>query len=333
MRFLALFTALALLPACIIKDGGPTTHYGDQRTQSALRFGVTLDGAACEDVPEVASLHVHIEGDTAPVDLDVACPQSGELIYVPGFFPGDYAWTLSALDANGYLLYESTGTVTVFGGSPLVTADLAPADVNYGLLVFRWSFGALRERCEEVGVRDVQVTIGNASFTMDCAPESTDEGASFDVPPGMYAWSLVARGSEKDVLYAASGSIDIRAGETVNVDTALTARVVPPDPGELTVDWTFAGSHVCAAYEIEYVYVQLWSGSTPQLGDDDLGVKLPCSDQGVTVKPLMPGSYTVDLHGESRQGGRPVITFEALGVPVDVETAMATEVEVDLQAL
>src|SRR5690606_7832178 len=103
---------------------------------------------------------------------------------------------------------------------------------------------------------------------------------------------------------------------------ALTARVIPPDPGEIEVTWSFAGSPSCATYEIENVYVQVWSGDTPLLGEDDLGVRLPCAQHGVVVGPLDAGPYTLDLHGESRVAGRYEITFAALGVPTGVEKGM-----------
>lgn len=334
MRFLPAIAAAALLPACIVhEDHG--TRYGpvDHRTQVALRFEVLLNGLPCEDVPEVAAIRVTLDDPAGPVDVDVVCPQTGEQIYIPGFWPGTYPWRLSALDANGYLLYEAEGIVDVFEESPLVLADLVPADVGYGSLLFFWSFGRDHDRCAEVGVRDVEVSIGDAVFLMPCAPESFDEGAAFDVPAGMYTWSLVARGFEQDVLYVASGSVVVRAGETVDLDVALTARVVPPDPGQILLSWSFAGFTSCAVYEIENVYVQLWAGTEPLLGDDGLGIRLPCGQHEVVIDPLPAGTYTLDLHGESRRNGHAVIVFEALGVPVDVVTGMTTEINVDLKAL
>jgi hypothetical protein len=330
MRPLALIALAAVLPACIVHEDGPTV-YGppDNRSQFALRFDVLLDGYACEDVPEIDVIHVSIDGPSGTVDTDVPCPHTGEQIYLPGYF----RWSLAAIDANGYLLYEGEGMVDVIDRSPLVQVDLVPADTGMGALTFRWKFGAAGARCAEVGVRDVEVTIGDATFTMPCAPESADEGAAFDVPAGMYSWTLVARGSDVNVLYAATGTFVIRSGGVVDLTTVLTARVQPPDPGELLVSWTFDGFTSCAVYEVEWVYVQVWSGNTPLLGEDDLGVKLPCSQHEVLVSPLGAGPYSLDVHGEGRQGGHPQITFAALGVPVDVASGMTTEADVDLQAL
>jgi hypothetical protein len=330
MRALAAVFALAALPGCIIHgDGRPEYPPAGQDSRRAIFFEVLLDGLPCEEVPEVQLVLVTIGGE----EIEVQCPASGERIMIPGFPPGTYEWKLEAIDANGYLLYEGAGEVDVLDESPVVAADLAPAELGMGVLTFFWSFGSQGLRCDEVGVLDVEVTIGEATFVMPCAPESAAEGASFDVPAGMYEWTLTARGADPRLLYAASGRFVISAGESLDVIAVLPGRVVTAEPGELLVTWTFAGSFNCARYEIENVYVQLWNGDVGLLGDDDLGVKLACSEHQVSIARVTPGSYRLDLHGESRQGGTLEITFAAEGIPVVVESGMVTEVEVDLKAL
>jgi len=175
-----------LLMGCIYVD--ERGHKGD------VEFFWTLNSWQCSADPYVHRIRISIPGESLHNDGIYPCVQGGvEGIVLGRFYPGNYSYTVEALDFQGNLLYSKSGSFYV-NGYTSVYVDLVPVlpalRLSWNLVDNAW--GAYK--CREVDMLEVRVHvdgvhIGNFSCEEGESPRSISISG---VRPGV-ALSVEAR--------------------------------------------------------------------------------------------------------------------------------------------
>ena len=323
MRPVALALAAALSTGCVIHGDGPDgrRHIGEPGAPGVgdARFTVRLDGAACDAVPEVASLRVQLDGARIVVDELQDCPGEGDELVVADLPAGLYTWTILALDAEGFPLYDGTSTFEMVDGDESILADLRPAGAGTATVTFLWTFEG--ESCAEAGVEVVRVVYADVDAEVACAEPGAAEGVVIEgVAPGGGVYVLEGLPSSGEApTYRAQGTVgSLEPDVTVEVDLA---SVAPPSGETLEVVWTFAGQGSCPLAGVDRVRVVRRSGDTV-VADETT----PCSAGLVALSGLALGAYTLDAEALDAGGA---VRFATAAVAAQVEPG-TTRLVVDL---
>ena len=106
------------------------------------------------------------------------------------------------------------------------------------------------------------------------------------IAPGTYTVILNGIASDGMVYYAASSQVDVTTGQANDYTVDLVDNT-----GQLTVQWTFAGSSACGS--VSTVHVKILDANNNVLDDNTYN----CSDGGEVYDNAPAGGYTVDAQG------------------------------------
>ncbi|HEX5748257.1 MAG TPA: hypothetical protein VFZ09_18605 [Archangium sp.] len=182
--------------------------------------------------------------------------------------------------------------------------DPQPGDVS-----FFWNFsgGSAVGRCADVpDVKSVRLVIPGQTLTnggvQPCTNGGVDGVVVRDFAPGTYNYTLEALGYSNEVLYTGSGSFTVDGNEQVSTTLAPVTR--PPQPGDVTFLWAFAGGtspRFCADVpEVKSIRITI-PGQT--LLNGGIYSCTTAGVDGIILRNFASGSYgyTVDALGYSNE--------------------------------
>lgn len=355
-RILALLSVLALASGCIVHNNNSNNNYYPARGN--VTFSWTFAGGNCQATPDVASVTVEIPGQIIQPN-SFACLNNGfPAITLTDFDGGDYPYTVTAYDSQGYALFVASGTFTV-DGDVTVQVDLAPTSGANSYAWVSWGFGSAvhpesAPRCGTSAVGDyreipnVKVTIDGVETLYNC----TDgiNGAAVQtgyLSAGQHSITVEAvyAGSDpsQDYVYAgATGTLFTETGAPTSQSFTLQWVV-----GGTAVNWTFYSTDgsinypTCADAGVDTLRVNFFDLATQTYVYPDGDIfSCPADDSNLALyNGLPPGDYQVVVDAYSSAGGDllysntadiPEPTVEA-GVFVTAAQAYPTPIALDLQ--
>lgn len=198
-------------------------------------------------------------------------------------------------------MFQRAGLVAVVGllGSGCLIVNNKGATT--GDVRVAWSFNG-QTACDAAGVSQVQITLtSNSSTVASLGPSmaacSAHAFTISHVKDGDYTLQLDGVNSTNAIVYSASRTLVVTAGNTTDLGTLDLARLL----GELRVDWQFqmasppaAPTRDCAAAQVDDVQVVIMdtSGSTTAVFNDVTA----CLQGPASVVNLANGNYTVSLY-------------------------------------
>jgi hypothetical protein len=293
MRSSSILLVAALgLTSCVLRGGSNesnTESYGD------ITFYWTFGGHTCNQTPEVALLHITMDGADGPQILNPdpqgvanpyfkCSPASVDGVSLLSFAPGPYTFTIDALDSSNNVLYTTTGTLHV-NGSVNVNVDLSPVSTAGQMQVY-WRFHGASNAvipCASTGIADatpvtkVRVRIDSAAAQeLGCnqadSSGSLVQGWSWSEPAGSHQVTIdgiIVRPytdpttgvtqQQEQVWYSASQTVNVVAGQTtsnVNFDMLPVAAGAHFVPA-LADATTQAPYTTCAAAGVKAFWIDL----------------------------------------------------------------------------
>lgn len=107
---LAALLLLPFAPACYVSHNSYQSNYGD------ITFSWTFEGVGCSREKDIEYVHVIIPGESLDNDGYYYCSNNGyDGITLHDFAPGNYNYTLEAIDYDGTNSYTGYGSFTVNG--------------------------------------------------------------------------------------------------------------------------------------------------------------------------------------------------------------------------
>jgi len=259
------------------------------------------------------------------------------------YLAGRYTLTISGLDANGVVLYQTQQDITVQRGDNVLQIDVP--SVPGGSVSLNWTFGGLT--CAQAGVTSVRISVDGVLIT--------DQAGSVDVAcssGGVEGTSIspLSPGSHRIDLVGVRGAQPSYSRQNVQVtvaDRADTKAVVDLPPAQPTfatadVSWDalasgggFApgaqGAMTCAEAQVDVVRIFVdpnsnGSGGTfaGEVACDSSGV------QGAQVSPIPAGNHTFSISGIRNTILGPTLMYQTLHpASVRFEVGLLSNVDVD----
>jgi hypothetical protein len=262
------------------------------------------------------------------------------------YLAGRYTLTISGLDANGVVLYQTQQDITVQRGDNVLQIDVP--SVPGGSVSLNWTFGGLT--CAQAGVTSVRISVDGVLIT--------DQAGSVDVAcnsGGVEGTSILALspGSHRIDLVGVRGAQPSYSRQNVQVtvadraDTKVVVDLPPAQPTFATADvsWDalasgggFApgaqGAMTCAEAQVDVVRIALdpngnGTGGTPagEVACNRAGV------EGAQVSPIPDGIHTFAISGIRNTAGGQLLVYQTthpasarfvVGLLSNVDVAAAT---------
>ena len=270
-------------------------------SRSDLTLNWTFGGQVCT-LAGVSTIQVDIQGETLSPN-QFACVNPDNTIntgaYLGQYLHGNYNLTLSGLDGQGAILYQTVSAVTVGGGSNNVNLDAVRAVGSGGSATLRYTFAG--KNCAAANVSVVHISV-DGSVLVD-ANNNADLPCSQGGIDGVGISPLSAGGHVFDVVGLVGGQVAYaQQGISVNVvdgkDTAVTQNLpaATPTTGSAELTWSFVNGMTCAQAQVDSVHV-FFDPNPDGSGGVDAGT-VPCAASGVdgaTFDGLAPGNHTVAI--------------------------------------
>ena len=329
----ALFTA-TLLPAvgCIIV-APPDTQPGPPGDISFLWSFEGQSDCTAARVDEIDVLITDSDGNTAR-NLDrITCEGGG--LTIDNFDPGTYDVLVEAYNDRGTLLYEGTASVTVVSDTvtDIGVIELSRAgDATKGAIAFYWDFDG-EATCDGAGVNEIDIELVDESLntsvlerTEDCFGGGLVIG---DIEPGTYTFYIDAFDVNDTYLYAASVSVTVVAGQTLDLGILdLDPVGMSNEMGVLALDFGFIypanmAETDCATAGVDEVDVVLLDGPG---GSSVSRETIDCNANGVGVDlTLVPGEVHFYLEAYGAYDGGDVLLYDTADLSATVTANASNE--------
>jgi hypothetical protein len=220
------------------------------------------------------------------------------------FLAGPYTLTVSGLNANGTLLYQTTQDITIQRGANVVPIDVQA--VAPGSISLDWTFGGLS--CASAGVTSVRMSVDGAlikdqsgSVDVACTAGGIDGTSISPLSPGTHTIYLVGVRGGQPAYWQQNLQVSVVSGSDTNVRVDLPPA--QPTSGIADVSWDalasgggFAlgmqGAMTCDEAQVDVVTLALdpkpdGTGGTPvaQLACDNNGVEGTLISTGISAGP------------------------------------------------
>lgn len=312
--------------------GGSTAQPGN------ITFLWTLNGGACAQHTEVASVTVTIPGQTLANGGVYPCSTSGaDGITLTNFAAGAYTYTVEAKSAASTPLFRATGSTTV-NGDVTVNVDLAPVAGAPGAVQVSWTFppngASTTPTCAQAGVATVALGVDGA--TPADQPCSAGAGGNSvllqNLTAGVHSIELYGRDTNAFTYYRKASTFTIVGGTTASAAYGFDWAV-----GSLPLKWVLNDGTfdlTCAQAGVSQVRIDLQDSAGNYVYGSN-GVVVPCEaagTQGTLFQYLTADTYRVYLQAttgvtnyESNLTTPPSIAVTAGAFPVvDGSTASIT---------
>jgi hypothetical protein len=256
----------------------------------------------CADMTDVKSIHITIPGQTLANGGVYACNTAGvDGITLHDFAPGNYTYTLEAINYDGQVIFSGSGFFTV-NGNVLVTATLTPASGASSYAYISWSFPATgsssNPTCTQAGVVSVDASIDGGPWSrLDCALGwGSSQVATPYLTQGSHTLAFIAWSSGGQPYYSGEGTVVTRTGAPV----AASFQLKPV--GGMALRWElFDGFSYrsCAEAGLSGMLINLRNKATGVLVYGVAGDAQSCTGAPIIYSYLEPGDYEVYIRGMS----------------------------------
>jgi hypothetical protein len=292
IKTLVLFLSLAGLSSCVI-DNGP--YSGN------VQFTWTFAGLTCSNVPQVASVVINIPGEVLQDNGVYPCMTNNYPgIVLHDFYPGNYSFTIQAVDAYRTVLYAASGSFRV-NRDVLVTVDLSPTSAAPSYAYLTWSFPANsvspNPSCDQAGVDAVDVAIDSGQpQRYACSDGQTQPGVlSVPVSAGTHTISLAASSAAVGHSYPYYRLVSMLQTTTTPVSAAYALRWAV---GGVSVQWDISGSNCANVPTIQVNFRDANGNFLYGTSGDAQGCAGGLAPSGaIRYDYLPPGSYALTLQG------------------------------------
>src|SRR5712664_3289295 len=223
------------------------------------------------------------------------------------YLAGRYTVTISGLDANGVLLYQTQQEVMVQRGDNMLQIDVQR--VPGGSISLDWTFGGFT--CAQAGVTSVRISVDGVLITdqagsvdVACSAAGVDGTSISPLSPGMHRVDLVGvRGGQPS--YALQ---NVQVSVTDRRDTNVRVDLQPAQPTFATADvsWDALGSGggfvlgtqgamTCDEAQVEVVRIAL-DPNLDGTGGTIVG-QVACNTNGAQVSPIPAGVHIFSISG------------------------------------
>jgi len=259
------------------------------------------------------------------------------------FLAGTYAVTISGLDANGAVIYQTTQNIVVQRGNNLFQIDVQR--VPGGSVSLDWTFGGFT--CAQASVTSVRMSVDGVVITdqagsadVPCTANGVDGTSISPLAPGSHRIDLVGiRGGQ--AFYSLQ---NVQVSVVDRADTKVQVNLQPAQPTFATADvsWDplasnggFAlgslGAMTCSEAQVDVVRIFVdpnsnGSGGTfaGEVACDSSGV------QGAQVSPIPAGNHTFSISGIRNTILGPTLMYQTLHpASVRFEVGLLSNVDVD----
>jgi hypothetical protein len=239
------------------------------------------------------------------------------------YLAGQYSLTISGLDLDGGLLYQTQQVISIHRGDNVLAIDVPR--VPGGSISLNWTFGGLT--CAQAGVTSVRLSVDGVLITdqansvdVACSSAGVDGTSISPLAPGPHRIDLVGmRGAQPS--YSLS---NVQASVADRADTNVRVNLSPAQPTFATADvsWDalasgggFAlgtlGAMTCAEAQVDVVRIAL----DPN-GDGTGGTfagEVACDSDGVEgaqVSPIPAGTHTFAISGIRNTVAGPTLVYQ-----------------------
>jgi hypothetical protein len=261
------------------------------------------------------------------------------------FLAGPYTLTVSGLDANGTVLYQTQQDIAIQRGSNVVQIDAQP--VPAGSISLDWTFGGLS--CAGAGVSSVRMSVDgqfitdqSGSVDVACTAAGVDGTSISPLAPGTHVLYLVGVRGGQPVYWQQNLKVKVVSGADTNVRVDLPPG--QPTSGIADVSWDalasgggFAlgaqGAMTCAEAQVDVVTLALdpnpdGTGGTPL-------APLACNNNGVEgtlISTGIPaGPHTFAMSGLRNTIGGSTLVYQTTH-PASAQFVLGLVSNVDVDA-
>jgi len=241
------------------------------------------------------------------------------------FLAGTYTLTISGLDANGAILYQTQQDITVQRGDNVYQIDVQR--VPGGSISLDWTFGGLT--CAQAGVTSVRISVDGVLITdqagsvdVACSAGGVDGTSISPLSPGAHRVDLVGiRGGQPS--YALQ---NVQVSVADRTDTNVQVDLQPAQPTFATADVSWdalasgggfvlgtQGAMTCDEAQVDVVRIALdpnldGTGGTVvgQVACDTNGV------EGAQVSPIPAGIHSFAISGIRNTIPVPTLVYQTM---------------------
>ncbi|HZR11340.1 MAG TPA: hypothetical protein VFA79_22330 [Myxococcales bacterium] len=260
----------------------------------------TFGGLSCADAG-VATIRVDIAHEVLTPN-QFTCAQASQGASLGTYLNGDYQLTVSGLDANGTLAYQSSQTLSVRSGKDnTFPIDVPAVAATSGDVTLHWSFAG--RTCAQAGITVVHASVDNTVLTdasdnpnLPCSQSGVDGTTVSPLTPGQHTFDLVGIDASGAARYALNGyTVTAVAGQTAvyNPDLAPAA----PTTASANLTWSFDGKS-CAAATVDHVTIMVDPDGSGNGGVNAGTVACNTSGiEGASVDGLTEGTHSFAILG------------------------------------
>jgi hypothetical protein len=260
------------------------------------------------------------------------------------FLAGRYTVTISGLDADGAVTYQTTQDITVQRGDNVLPIDVQR--VPGGSASLDWKFGGLT--CAQASVTSVRISVDGVVITdqagsadVACSSGGVDGTSISPLAPGAHRIDLVGiRGGQASYLLQ-----NVQVSVVDQQDTNVQVNLQPAQPTFATADvsWDallsaggFAlgslGAMTCSEAQVDVVRVSLDPNSNGTGGTSV--AEVACADtngvEGVQVSPIPAGIHTFSISGIRNAPAGPTLVYQTTHpASARFEVGLLSNVDVD----
>jgi hypothetical protein len=258
----------------------------------------TFGGKAC-DAAGVATIQVDIAGEVLTPD-HFSCHDASFGADLGTYLVGNYSITITGLDANNTIIYQTTQTIQVRGGGKQTfTIDVPPTT---GEVTLHWTFGG--KSCAAAGITvvhasvDNQVLLGsNNSPDLPCSQGGIDGTTVGPLSAGSHSFDLVGVDSTGTARYALNSyMVTVVVGQNVVVAPDLTPAA--PTTASANLKWSFDGKS-CALAGVTQVQIFIDPIADGTGGTSVINGTVPCDTAGTDGASfdVLSGYHTFAIYG------------------------------------
>lgn len=291
------FLSIAVIASVVMASSGCVCVTNGGRGD--IIFTWNMGGQTCAQAYDVTQVAIQIPGQTLQNQGVYGCVNDGTAgIKLLNFAPGTYDYTLFGQNAQGTVLYQATGKVTV-NGDVALDVTLQPNGNAPGAIQVTATFPAgATVTCQYLAAVDISIDMG-APLSVQCNQATTSPGVLINpLSPGQHLLDVQMRDSNGLVYYRMFKQITVVPNRTTAEQVALEWLV-----GSVPVAWSFSNGVQqlnCSMAGINEVTITLRDGQGV-----DAVYSAPCVNggvQGYQIPYAYYGDYQVFLYARAISG-------------------------------
>jgi len=260
------------------------------------------------------------------------------------FLAGPYTLTVSGLDANGTVLYQTQQDIAIQRGTNVVQIDVQP--VPAGSISLDWTFGGLS--CAGAGVSSVRMSVDGAlimdqsgSVDVACSAGGIDGTSISPLSPGTHQLYLVGVRGGQPAYWQQNLHVNVVSGADTNVRVDLPPA--QPTSAIADVSWDALiggggfglgaqGAMTCSEAQVDVVTLAL--DPNPNGTGGTLVGQLACDNNGVEgtqISPVPAGIHTFAMSGFRNTIGGSTLVYQTTH-PASAQFVLGLVSNVDVDA-